>query len=81
MKLTIEEIDNLKRGDVCPICHSKIECRESEMPLSFPESMRRHPNIFFGCKCYEGSSKDEWSARRFYIEGMKSMVNANKEQN
>ena len=62
-------------GEVCPICKTEIQCRESEMPLSFPESMRKYPNIFYGCKCYEGSSKDKESAKRYYIEGMKSRAN------
>jgi len=63
---------NYNLGEVCEICGTRIKCRESEMPLSFPESMRKYPNIFYGCKCYEGSSKDEENAKKYYIMGMES---------
>jgi len=50
---------------VCPTCNETLRATESEMPKSFPESMRT-PNYFYGCACHEESSKSPEGARRNY---------------
>jgi hypothetical protein len=73
----VDKMDDLityREGNLCPACNNLIQYHTSEMPLSFPESMRKYPNHHYGCKCTEGSGKSMETARSNYVRDIKSLL-------